>query len=90
MSNVKASVILTSYNKPKYLKRAIESCLAQDYPNLEIIIADDNSPNPDVWNVINSYSDKRIISFNSLLFICYIIIIKLSGLYYLFCYLFVL
>jgi spore maturation protein CgeD len=65
MSSVKASVILTSYNKPKYLKRAIESCLAQDYPNLEIIIADDNSPNPDVWNVINSYSDKRIISFNS-------------------------
>ena len=54
MSTVKASVILTSYNKPKYLKRAIESCLVQDYPNLEIIIADDNSPNPDVWNVINS------------------------------------
>jgi len=67
MTNKKASIIVTSYNKPEYLKRAIESCLIQDYDNLEIIIADDNSPNPDVWNVINSYSDQRIISFNSLI-----------------------
>jgi spore maturation protein CgeD len=59
------SVILTSYNKPVYLKRAIESVLSQTYKNFELIIADDNSPNQEVWEVINSYNDSRIIKFNS-------------------------
>lgn len=61
----KASIIITSYNQPEFLKICIDSCLSQTYKNIEIIIADDNSSVPDVWNVINSYSDPRIISFNS-------------------------
>lgn len=61
----KVSVILTSYNKPFYLKRAIQSVLSQTYQNWELIIADDNSPDPKVWNVISNYKDDRIISFNS-------------------------
>jgi len=59
------SIILTSYNKPKFLKKAIDSVLGQTYKNLQLIIADDNSPDEEVWNVINSYTDSRIVSFNS-------------------------
>ena len=65
MEQPKASIIITSYNKPQYLKVCIDSCLQQTYNNIEIIIADDNSSNPEVWNLINSYSDQRIIKFNS-------------------------
>lgn len=61
----KASIIITSYNQPDYLKICIDSCLNQVYSNIEIIIADDNSSDPRVWEVINSYYDPRIISFNS-------------------------
>lgn len=65
VNDTKISIILTSYNKPTFLKKAIESVLSQTFKNFELIVADDNSPNPEVWNVINSFSDKRIISFNS-------------------------
>jgi len=65
MTNPIVSVILTSYNKPKFLKKAIDSVLNQTYSNIQLIIADDNSPKKEVWEVINSYDDPRIISFNS-------------------------
>lgn len=64
MSNV--SVILTSYNKPTYLDRAIKSVLAQTYSDYELIIADDNSPNKEVQVVINHYLDnEKVKYFNS-------------------------
>ena len=65
MSNPKASIIITSYNQPEYLKLCIDSCVNQTYENIEIIIGDDNSSDDAVWDVINSYSDERVISFNS-------------------------
>lgn len=65
MSTPKASIIVTSYNQPSYLKMCIDSCVSQTYENIEIIIADDNSSKPEVWDLINSYHDDRIISFNS-------------------------
>jgi len=65
MTNPKASIIITSYNQPVYLKQCMDSCINQVYENIEIIVADDNSSKPEVWDVINSYSDPRIISFNS-------------------------
>lgn len=39
----KVSVILTTYNREYFFTESIESLLAQDYPNLEIIISDDGS-----------------------------------------------
>lgn len=65
MNCEKVSVILTSYNKPELLKRAIDSVLSQTYDNFELVVADDNSPNKKVWELINSYDDHRIVSFNS-------------------------
>ena len=60
----KVSIILTSYNKPQYLKLAIESVLAQTYPNYELLIMDDNS-NKEVRDMILSYKDERIRTFFS-------------------------
>ena len=62
----KVSVILTSYNKPHYLQRAIDSVLTQTYDNYELIIAEDNSNDPEVFSVIQSYlENKKVKYFNS-------------------------
>lgn len=61
----KVSIILTSYNKPNFLKRAIGSVLSQTFKDFQLIIADDNSPDRGVWQTIESFKDSRIISFNS-------------------------
>jgi glycosyltransferase involved in cell wall biosynthesis len=37
------SIIIPTYNQKAFLKEAVESALAQDYPNLEVIVGDDNS-----------------------------------------------
>lgn len=41
----KVSIIIPTYRRSKYLKRAINSILSQNYNNLEIIVVDDNNPN---------------------------------------------
>lgn len=62
----KASVILTSYNKPVYLERAILSVLNQSHKNTELIIGDDNSSNPEVQSVIHRYKSNPMVKyFNS-------------------------
>lgn len=38
------SIIITTYHNEIYLPRAIESCLHQSYPEIEIIVVDDNPP----------------------------------------------
>lgn len=44
-NNKLVSVIIPTYNGSTQLARAIESCLAQTYQNIEIIVVDDNPPN---------------------------------------------
>ncbi|PEA56112.1 hypothetical protein CON64_05665 [Bacillus pseudomycoides] len=39
----KVNVIIAAYNMKEYLKETVDSVLRQDYPNLEIIVADDCS-----------------------------------------------
>jgi len=39
----KVNVIIAAYNMKDYLKEAVDSVLRQDYPNLEVIVADDCS-----------------------------------------------
>ena len=60
----KVSVILTSYNKPEYIKLAIDSVLNQTYSNFELLIMDDNSDKA-VRDIILSYKDDRIRTFFS-------------------------
>ena len=61
---VKVSVILTSYNHAKYLKEAIDSVLGQTFSDFELIIWDDASTD-ESWQIITSYSDRRIKSFRN-------------------------
>jgi GT2 family glycosyltransferase len=64
MVSPKVSILLTSYNHAKYLRESIESVLNQTYKNFELIIWDDASTD-DSWNIITSYTDKRIRSFKN-------------------------
>lgn len=47
MSKELVSIVIPTYGRPAYLKRAIESCLKQSYENLEILVVDDNNPDTD-------------------------------------------
>lgn len=39
------SVVIPTYKRPDTLTRAIDSVLAQTYPNVEVLVVDDNNPN---------------------------------------------
>ncbi|MFJ7928510.1 glycosyltransferase family 2 protein [Peribacillus sp. NPDC096448] len=59
------SIILTSYNKPYTIGKAIESVFNQTYQNWELFIMDDNS-NEETVKIIKQYINKpRIHYFNS-------------------------
>jgi len=56
----KISVMIPTYNQEKFIERTIESVLQQDYPNLEIVISDDNSTDRTSKIVQKFLKDKRI------------------------------
>jgi len=65
------SILLSSFNRPHRLARAIRSVLAQTYQDFELIILDDNSPDPKVREVIEhaqwyQLASHRIHAVNSL------------------------
>lgn len=43
MQSLQVTIMIPTYNQESYLAEAIESCLAQDYPDFEVIVADDCS-----------------------------------------------
>ena len=55
------SVIVPIYKVEAYLRRGIDSILAQDYPNIEVILVDDGSPD-NCGKICDEYAkkDKRI------------------------------
>lgn len=53
------SVIIPTYNRPKYLKQAIESAVKQTYQNIEIIVSDDCSAESP-QQIVDSFNDSRI------------------------------
>ncbi len=57
------SIVVPVYNTEKYLKKCLDSVLAQDYENLEIILIDDGSTDGSV-KIIDDYQkrDQRIVS----------------------------
>ena len=54
------SVVIPTFNQSNYLKKAIESVLAQKYKNYEIIIIDNNSKD-ETKKVIKSFKSKKIV-----------------------------
>lgn len=45
MSDFLVSIIIPTYRRPKFLKRAIQSALNQTYKNIEVIVVSDNEVN---------------------------------------------
>ncbi|RYD03472.1 hypothetical protein N752_20035 [Desulforamulus aquiferis] len=61
----KVSVIMTSYNKPQYIGKAIEGILKQTFTDFELLLMDDNS-NDETQQVIEGFlTDERIKYFRS-------------------------
>jgi len=60
MNSSKVSIIIPIYNGEKYLKETIESCVRQDYENLEIIIIDDCSSD-NSKNIALNFKNSNII-----------------------------
>jgi glycosyltransferase involved in cell wall biosynthesis len=58
------TVITVTYNSGKYVRATIKSVLAQDYPNIEYIIADDCSKD-NSWAIIHEFKDSRIKTFRN-------------------------
>lgn len=61
MSNIpKVSVCIPTYNRSQYLREAIESVLMQSFTDFELIICD-NASVDDTSEIVNSFSDVRIL-----------------------------
>lgn len=54
----KISVIITTYNRKPFLRQAVESILAQDYPNKEIVVIDDASTDGTELMMEESFGDE--------------------------------
>lgn len=52
------SVGIPCYNRPEYLRRTLECITGQTYKNLEIVISDNCSPNPNVEKVGMEFAEK--------------------------------
>jgi glycosyltransferase involved in cell wall biosynthesis len=56
----KVSIIITTYNRANYIRQAIESALAQDYPELEVVVSD-NASTDGTADAVKSYvHDNRL------------------------------
>lgn len=58
--NIKVSIILPVYNAGKYISKCIDSILAQDNTNFELIIINDGSID-DSEDIINNYINEQVI-----------------------------
>jgi glycosyltransferase involved in cell wall biosynthesis len=60
----KIAVLLCAHNAEKFIKEAIDSILVQSYKNFEFIIVENVSTDK-TWEIIQSYRDGRIKSFQT-------------------------
>ncbi|MBW6474946.1 MAG: glycosyltransferase family 2 protein, partial [Anaerolineaceae bacterium] len=61
MSLPMVSIIIPVYNRPVEFERALQSALAQDYPNIEVIVVDDGSED-DIQTVVQRNLDNSTFS----------------------------
>lgn len=56
----KISIAIPTRSREGYLRIAVESALAQTYPNLEIVVSD-NASDDGTWKYLSSLTDSRLI-----------------------------
>jgi glycosyltransferase involved in cell wall biosynthesis len=47
-------IIITNYNAVKYINKCLDSAVAQDYPNFDVVVVDDCSTDG-TWDIIQQY-----------------------------------
>ena len=57
--DILVTILINNFNNQKFLKKCINSCLAQSYKNIEIIIYDDNS-NDHSKKILKKIRNKKI------------------------------
>jgi len=60
------SIVIPTYNRPKKLKRAVNSVLQQSYNNFEVLVVNDSSAEQQVIDVISELNDTRLKYFRNL------------------------
>lgn len=55
----KVTVFIPVYNRERYIQEAVDSILAQSFPDFELLLIDDGSTDSSVA-IMNSYTDPRI------------------------------
>lgn len=55
-----ASIIISNFNKANYLKKCLDSCLNQDFQNIEIIVCDDHSTD-NSFDILKKYKNIFLI-----------------------------
>lgn len=58
MSLPRITVVTPTFERVEFLRECIESVLSQDYPNLEYIVCDGGSRNPEVAALIREYEGR--------------------------------
>ena len=53
------SILISNYNKEKYLEECLSSCVNQDYKNYEILIGDNGSKDKSL-EIINSFKNIKL------------------------------
>jgi glycosyltransferase involved in cell wall biosynthesis len=57
----RVSIVIPVYNHAAYLRKCLQSALAQDWPDLEVVVVDDASPDPAVAEILESFrADPRL------------------------------
>jgi len=56
----KVTIMIPTYNQADYIAQTIESALAQDYPNLEVVVSDDRSTDTTEEVVKQYLNDSRV------------------------------
>jgi len=66
MITPKVSILMNCYNKPTWLNACMDSIIGQSFNDWELLVMDDNSPDPRVAEILKQYGkDERVRLFNS-------------------------
>jgi glycosyltransferase involved in cell wall biosynthesis len=60
MSHPFFSIVITTYNRARIVRRCIDSCLTQSFEDFEIVVVDDGSSDDTAAILAESYGDPRL------------------------------